>query len=218
MTYGTLYLDSAALDDAIAAANSGVVTGITTNPAIMAATTDNPVGHLRELLTVFPSGPVFYQLTATHAKTASVEVDTVHQACGPDSARVVFKLPAQPWLFSLGAQLTAEGRNVAFTAVYSPGQVVCAREAGARWVIPYVDRAARLDPGAGPVVPRLVPHLGPDMSLLAASIKSPGQALQALRDGASGVTTTWDVISALMTHPLTDSAVAEFTAITAVHE
>ncbi|MBC6460264.1 transaldolase family protein [Actinomadura sp. HBU206391] len=212
MTYGTLYLDSADTDDAAAAADSGVVSGITTNPAIMAASTDDPVTHLRDLLEVFPSGPVFHQLTSGDADAALTEVETVDRVCGDTAARVVFKLPAQPWLFALGARLAADGRRVAYTAVYSPGQVVCAREAGARWVIPYVDRAARLDPAAGPVVPRLTPHLGPDLSVLAASIKSPGQALQALRDGAAGVTTTWEVISALMVHPLTDSAVEEFNA------
>jgi transaldolase len=215
MTHGTLYLDSAGLDDAITAARSGVISGITTNPAIMAAATDDPVTHLRELLKVFPSGPVFHQLTSGDAEAALAEVDQVDRVCGDTAARVVFKLAAQPWLFALGARLAADGRNTAFTAVYSPGQVVCAREAGARWVIPYVDRAARLDPAAGPLVPRLAPHLGPDMSVLAASVKSPGKALQALRDGAAGVTTTWDVISALMVHPLTDSAVAEFRSVTA---
>jgi transaldolase len=212
MTHGTLYLDSADLGDAVTATGSGVVSGITTNPSIMAASTDDPVTHLRALLEAFPSGPVFHQLTSGDTDAALAEVETVDEVCGDTAARVVFKLPAQPWLFAVGARLTADGRKVAFTAVYSPGQAVCAREAGARWVIPYVDRAARLDPAAGPVVPRLTPHLGPDMSVLAASIKSPGQALQALSDGAAGVTTAWDVISALMVHPLTDSAVEEFNA------
>jgi transaldolase len=210
MTHGTLFLDSAALDDAVAAADSGVVSGVTTNPAIMAGATGDPVAHLRELLRVFPSGPVFHQLTSGDAEAALGEVSEVDRVCGDAAPRVVFKLPAQPWLYALGARLAADGRDVAFTAVYSPGQVVCAREAGARWVIPYVDRAARLDPAAGPLVPRLTPHLGPEISVLAASVKSPGQALEALRDGAAGVTTTWAVIVALMTHPLTDSAVTEF--------
>jgi transaldolase len=216
MTHGTLYLDSADLDDADAAAGSGVVSGITTNPAIMAASTDAPVKHLRDLLAAFPSGPVFHQLISQDAEAALGEVAEVDRVCGDAAQRVVFKLPAQPWLFALGARLVADGREVAFTAVYSPGQVVCAKEAGARWVIPYVDRAARLDPAAGPLVPRLAPHLGSDMSVLAASIKSPGQALQALRDGAA-VTTSWKVICALMVHPLTETAVAEFRSVRGSH-
>ena len=36
--------------------------------------------------------------------------------------------------------------------------------------------------------------------------------MQAVRDGAAGVTTTWPVIAGLMSHPLTDSAVHAFTA------
>jgi transaldolase len=88
--------------------------------------------------------------------------------------------------------------------------VVCAVDAGARWVIPYVDRAARLEPDQAPLVTRLAPHVPAGVTLLAASIKSPAQALAALGDGAGAVTTSWDVIEALMRHPLTDSAVDGF--------
>ena len=218
MTPGVLYLDSASLREAAEAAGSGVISGITTNPAIMAAATGEPMGHLRALLNVFTPGPVFHQLTSLDAGSALEEVQDVDRACGQDSSRVVFKLPAQPWWFALGARLAASGREVAFTAVYSPGQVLCARQAGARWIIPYVDRAARLDPDAGALVPRLAAHLGPEMVLLAASVKSPAQAVQALTDGASAVTTTWETLRELMEHPLTDSAVAEFARITGARQ
>jgi hypothetical protein len=54
---------------------------------------------------------------------------------------------------------------------------------------------------------------GPRMSLLSASVKSPGQALQAFSDGAPWLTSSWEIIRELMVHPLTDSAVAEFARI-----
>jgi transaldolase len=104
--------------------------------------------------------------------------------------RIYLDLPAQPWLYALGAQLVADGRQVAFTAVYDAGQAVCAVTAGDRWIIPNVDRASRLDAVAGPVVPRLAPVVTDDVVLLTASIKSPAQALEALTHGARAVTTT----------------------------
>jgi transaldolase len=206
----TLFLDSADIGEARSAAASGIADGITTNPALMSKVTSDHVAHLATLLDVFPSGKVFYQLTASGPEEAAEELAAIDRLDATDRERVVFKLAAQPWLFALGAKLVANGSDVAFTAVYSPGQVLCAAQAGARWVIGYVDRAARLDPGDGPLVPRLAPFVPDGMILVAASIKSTEQATQAIRDGAGSVTTSWPVLSGLMRHPLTDSAVEEF--------
>ncbi|MFG1706989.1 transaldolase family protein [Nonomuraea sp. M3C6] len=208
----SLYLDSADLGDARSAAASGIAAGITTNPALMSKVSADHVTHLSALLDAFPAGKVFYQLTATDADQAAQEIAAIDRLGPGDRERVVFKLAAQPWLYAIGAQLSAAGSEVAFTAVYSPGQVLCAAQAGARWVIGYVDRAARLDGADGPLVSRLAPFVPDGMVLLAASIKSTEQAVQAVRDGAGGVTTSWTVLSSLMRHPLTDSAVDEFRA------
>lgn len=213
MRQGRLFLDSADLDLATGAANSGVVSGITTNPTIMHQHTNDAPGHLKALLQVFKDGPVFYQLTTNTLETAEAELATVDKATGADRDRVVIKLPAQPWLYGLAARLISEGRQVAFTAVYDPGQVVCAVEAGACWIIPYVDRASRLESDKGPILPRLAPFVPAEVVLLAASIKSTDQALTAFREGADAVTTTWPLIEGLMSHALTDSAVDEFMAL-----
>lgn len=213
MRLGKLFLDSADLSLATAAADSGVVSGITTNPAIMHEHTSGGPEHLRALLDVFTEGPVFFQLTSETMPDAWAEVAEIDAACAGDRDRVVLKLPAQPWLYPLGARLVKENRQVAFTAVYDPGQVVCAVDAGARWIIPYVDRASRLDGDRGSVVLRLAPFVPDDVVLLAASIKSASQALTALSEGARAVTTSWAVIEAMMSHPLTDSAVDQFRSI-----
>src|SRR5665647_1030341 len=64
-----ILLDSASVDDAAAAAELGFVHGITTNPALMARETKEPLAHLERLLTAFPSGSVCYQPTRTsHAE------------------------------------------------------------------------------------------------------------------------------------------------------
>lgn len=213
MRRNTLFLDSANLDQARAADASGVVSGITTNPALMYKQTSGGPSHLGALLEAFTQGPVFYQLTAQNAVAARSELAELNEAAASNIDRMVVKMPAQPWLYPLCASLTAEGQEVAFTAVYDPGQVVCAVEAGARWIIPYVDRASRLEGDKGPLVPRLAAFVPADVVLLAASIKSTNQALTALSDGADAVTTTWSVIDAMMSHPLTDSAVNEFIAL-----
>jgi transaldolase len=210
MSAALLFLDSADLTEARRADASRVVGGITTNPSIIGLPRGAQPKRLLDLLDTFEIGPVFYQLTAPEPTEAQAEIRAVNELTAAHRDRVVFKLPAQEWLYPVGAQLVADGREVAFTAVYSAGQALAASAAGASWLIPYVDRAARLAAAAGPLVPRLAAVTPPGVRILAASIKSADQAVQAIVDGASGVTTSWQVIADLIGHPLTDSAVDEF--------
>jgi len=215
MKYGKLFLDSADLVQASAAAASGVVCGITTNPAIMHEQSTRGPEHLRALLDAFQEGPLFYQLTADSVPAALQEVQELDSVVGEYCDRTILKLAAQPWLYSLAARLVANGRQVAFTAVYDAGQAVCAVDAGAKWIIPYVDRAGRLDSVQGPIVPRLAPFVPDDVVLLAASIKSAKQGLAALAGGAGAITASWAVLQEFMGNPLTDSAVEQFRALSA---
>ncbi len=89
--------------------------------------------------------------------------------------------------------------------------MLAAKQAGASYVIPYVDRARRLRPDAVDVVTQLSAFATPHSPrILAASIKSSDQALAAFTNGAHAITTTWEVIEALMTDDLTDSAIEQF--------
>jgi len=202
-----LFLDSASLDDARTAAHLGWVAGITTNPKLMAAAGEAADRRLARLLEVFPDGPVFFQPSRTESAAAEAE-----RAIGIAGTRLVVKLPAQEAMFRLGAGLAARGHRVAVTAVYSPAQAVLGAAIGAAWVIPYVDRAERLRPGA-----RLLPSLREALDglddppeILAASIKSPAQAVAALTAGAKAVTAPLEVLRAMACDPLTDAAVDEF--------
>lgn len=204
----SLYLDSAALDDVRAGVESGLVAGITTNPALMAGNKPPPLQQLAALLSIFPEGPIFYQADCADSANAEHELSEA-LALAPE--RVVLKLPAQQHMFALGRRMGAQGARVAFTAVYHPGQALCAAAAGAEWVIPYVDRAQRLQPDGPPLLPTLAAALASaETRILAASLKSGDQVVDAICQGAHAVTAPWHVITALMQHPVTDSAVDEF--------
>jgi len=204
-----LLLDSAAEDDARRARQMAWVGGITTNPKLMAAAPRTPLDQLRVLLGVFEEGPVFFQpADPGHAE------EEVRRALEAGGGRVVAKLPAQGPMVTLGKQLATEGHAVAFTAVYAPAQAAVGAEAGARWIIPYVDRVRRLRPEP-PLVPALrsvLDALGAPSRILAASVKSPEQAVEALLQGADDLTLPLEVLEAMPADPLTDEAVEEFAA------
>ena len=203
-------LDSASVDDAAAAAELGFVRGITTNPALMARETKEPLAHLQRLLAAFPAGPICYQPTRTSYADMNDEARAA-AALAPD--RVVAKLPATLDAIKLAAALKNDGIRCALTAVYSPAQALLAHEVGCVWIIPYVDRAARHS--AGTVVEELAAILAclrSSTRILAASLKSAPQVVDSILHGSHDITAPLEVLRSLPAHPLTESAVREFAA------
>ena len=202
-----IYLDSADLDDARRAARLAYVRGITTNPKLMAESGRPPLEQLEALLEAFPAGQVFFQPGSPERATTELA-----EALRLGGQRVVAKLPAQAQMFSLGTDLARDGVTVAYTAVYSPAQALVAASAEATWVIPYVDRAARLRPDSRVVaaIAGALRAAGSSVRVLAASIKSPEQAVESVMQGADAVTAGLAVLEAMAHDPLTDSAVDEF--------
>jgi transaldolase len=205
-----IYLDSADLADARAAADFGFCEGFTTNPALLARHAVPPLVRFAQLLEVFGSGPAFYQPSTAASEAAGWEA---RDAVALAPRRVVVKLPARTEGFTLAARLAAEGITCAMTAVYAPAQALVASAAGAAWIIPYADRARRLDPEGEKLVGMLsavVGRLGGPVRILAASLKDPGQAARAVTDGAHDVTVPFEVLAALGDHPLSERAIREF--------
>lgn len=205
-----IFLDSADLKDAAAAAELSFVSGITTNPTLMAKQEAPPLDQLRDLLRIFPNGQIFYQPGTSEMPLAE---DEARRAWEVDPARVVLKLPARWNLYTLASRLTREGVPCAITAVYSPGQAILAHQVGCRWIIPYVDRARRLMERGEDLVPSLATvlrALGSSTQILAASLKSPEQITTAVGEGAHAVTLPMSVLAQLARHPLTESAITEF--------
>jgi len=198
------------VDDAAAAAELGFVHGITTNPALMARETKEPLAHLERLLAAFPAGPICYQPTRTSYDEMAEEA---RAAAALAPGRVVAKLPATLDGIRLATALHKDDMPSALTAVYSPAQALLAHEAGCMWVIPYVDRAARHSADAVVIdLAAVLEQLDSATRILAASLKTAPQVVEAVLDGSHDVTMPLDVIRGLPAHPLTESAVREFAA------
>ena len=211
----TLFLDSASVDDARKVAALGFVAGITTNPALIAKALNSETrletrtDRIAALCEAFP-GTVMVQLTAATWAERETEGWTLLDLC---PGRVGLKIPSTPENFSLARRFAAEGHAVGMTAIFSPGQVYLASEAGAKYVLPYVNRSTRLL-GDGLALVRqmraVIDALESPLRILAASIKTPEEAVDTLLAGAHGLTLPLDVMLALGQHPLSERTIAEF--------
>jgi transaldolase len=206
-----LYLDSASLDDARQSAALGYVAGITTNPSLMAASGRAPADVIAGLCDVHP-GMVFYQPVAADVAAREAEVRRI---AGLRPGRVGIKLPSTPDNFALAARLAVEGFTVGMTTIFSPAQALVACQVGARYVLPYVNRSTRLL-GDGPGLVRemraVIDADGSAVQILAASIKSPAEAVDTVLAGAHSLTLPLALIAELGHHELSERAIAEFAA------
>lgn len=200
------YLDSALVYEARVARDMGWVSGITTNPILLAQSEISPEETLRALLAC-THGEIFYQLNAQDLEGMHAEAWVASQLLGK---QLVLKIPATPVGFQAAARLS-NFMPCAITAVFSPAQALLAVAAGARYVLPYVNRATKLLGDGMALVSEIAGVLvGSATEVLAASIKSPEEAVAAYRAGASHLTLPLKILQAMSEQELTGLSVAEF--------
>ncbi len=205
-----IFLDSARVEEVRKAAALGYVAGVTTNPTLMARAGDEPRDVIRRICELSP-GPVFYQLAGTTPGAREEEGREFHSIC-PE--RIVLKIPATADNMALVARLAGE-IPCAVTALFGAAQAYVACEAGASYLIPYVNRATRqLGDGPGLVreIAAVLSETGARAEILAASIKTLEEAVATVLAGARHLTLPLGVIEALGNHPLSDAAIAAFAA------
>ncbi|MGQ9708617.1 MAG: transaldolase family protein [bacterium] len=206
-----IFIDSADVGEVKRAVELGFVRGCTTNPALLAKVTEKPQKVIEQLCRIVP-GPVFYQLTG---RWPGEKVKEAREFFEIAPEKVVLKIPATTENLALVTRLTPE-TPCAATAVFSGHQTFLAIEAGCSYVIPYVNRATRLL-GDGLKLVRemldVVKVSGKPVEIVAASIKTPEEAAQALVAGAHHLTLPLEVLMALGNHPFSDQAILEFASV-----
>jgi transaldolase len=203
-----ILIDSAKFEEVTRAMELGFVTGVTTNPLLMAQAGE-PAEKVIAGICRVARGPVFYQVTALDLAGRREEGKRMFDIC-PE--RVVLKVPATTENMRLVNELSP-GIPCAVTAVYAAHQAWVACEAGAGYVIPYLNRASRLQGDGCALVADLaavVEECGTGTEVLVASIKTPAEAAAAVLAGANHLTLPLEVILKLGDHPLTEQALAEF--------
>lgn len=201
-----IYLDSAFINEAEIAVKLGWVKGITTNPTLLAKSDLSPEESLKQLAAISP-GELYYQLTASDFDGMLSEGRLASEIIGE---KIVLKIPATSIGFRVVACLSSE-IPCSVTAIYSAAQAAIAREAGAKYAIAYVNRATRLLGDGLALVREMAAVLqGSETTILAASLKSPQEAADALQSGAHHLTLPLNILQAMATHELSEQTIEEF--------
>ncbi|MDE5204792.1 fructose-6-phosphate aldolase [Citrobacter sp. ANG330] len=205
-----LYLDSANVAEVERLARIFPIAGVTTNPSIIAASKESIWEVLPRLQKVIgENGVLFAQTMSRDAQGMVNEAKRLNNTV----PGIVVKIPVTSEGLVAIRQLKKEGIVTLGTAVYSASQGLLAALAGAKYVAPYVNRVdAQGGDGIRTVqeLQTLLEQHAPDSKVLAASFKTPRQALDCLLVGCEAITLPLDVAQQMLDTPAVESAVEKF--------
>ena len=202
-----LLLDSAIIEEARQSSEWGWVSGVTTNPALLAKSDLSPEKTLRKLRRLFKNGPIFYQLIG---QTLGAMKDEAEKAADILGKQLVLKIPATDLGFRATTRLSKK-YTCAVTSIFTPAQAMIAHTSGARFALYYHNRAKRLLKNGEELASELVRALKhTDTRVVAASLKNPEEVVEARTVGVSILSTNFKVLAQMMRHDLSEAALNEF--------
>ncbi len=212
-----LFLDTASIDQVRDGVRMGILSGVTTNPTLMAK--ERGISYRERVVEICEAvgGPVSAECTARELSELLQEarhIATWHP-------NVVVKIPIDETGLEATSTLSREGIKINMTLIFSANQALLAATAGATYVSPFVGRIDDAGQEGMEVVREAVEifdryHL--PSQVLAASLRHPRHVVEAARAGAPIATVPYEVLKAMVKHPLTDVGIERFAADARTYE
>lgn len=206
-----IFLDTANIQEIRDAARMGVISGVTTNPSLVAK---EGKGDLRDRVLEICSivqGPVSVEAVSLDIEGILGEARRLSRW----SPHVVVKVPITPAGLEATATLSREGVKTNLTLCFSANQALLAALAGATYVSPFVGRLDDAGHDGMQVVAdaiEILEYYELPTQLIAASIRHPLHSIAAAKAGAHVATIPYKVLMQMVQHPLTDVGIERFLA------
>jgi len=204
------FVDSADVNEVRAAAEWGLVDGVTTNPSLLART-GRPYAEVLSEICQLVDGPVSAEVVAATAP----EMVEEGQKLARIHSNIVVKCPLTLEGLKATKALSSRRIRVNVTLIFSPLQALAAAKCGASYVSPFVGRLDDIGHDGFSVVEQIVRifrnYLFPTQ-VLVASVRSANHLLRAAEAGAHAATVPFSVIKQMLKHPLTDIGLENFLA------
>lgn len=187
------------------------LSGVTTNPSIIAKQNGDFWEIVKDIRAIIGPDKLFFaQTVQTKAEKIIEEAVLMNEKSGGDFC---VKIPICEEGLKATMELKKRGVKVLMTAIFTPAQALIAAKAGADYVAPYVNRLDNIIGDGCEVVAQIVEQFAIydlPCKVLAASFKNAEQVHKCALAGCDCVTITADILKAVITHPMTDAAIAGF--------
>lgn len=206
-----VFLDTANFEEIKTAIELGVISGVTTNPSLVAKEKGRSFYELvAEIARIVP-GPVSAEALGTTAPEMVKEARELAAIRG----NVVVKIPVTAEGLKAVHQLHAEGIKTNVTLIFSVNQAILAARAGAAFVSPFIGRLDDIGFDGVRLVKDIIDIFRTYQvaaRVIAASVRHPLHVCQAAQAGADIATIPYKVLMQMMEHPLTAAGIEKFQA------
>lgn len=203
-----IYLDTANVEEIRKAAQWGVVSGVTTNPSLVARE-NRDYREILEEICALVDGPISAEVLSLDVEgmvKEARELAKIHP-------NIVIKIPMLPAGTEAVKRLAEEGIRSNMTLIFSAPQALLAARAGAAFVSPFIGRLDDIGQDGTAVLADIVQifrNYQLETKIIAASIRHPWHVLEAARLGADIATVPFAVLEKMFQHPLTDRGIELF--------
>ncbi|MBH0156385.1 MULTISPECIES: fructose-6-phosphate aldolase [Fictibacillus] len=205
------FIDTANIDDIKEAYDLGILSGVTTNPSLVAKEKGVDFHERLKEITSLVSGSVSAEVIGTSYE----EMVSEGRELAKIAPNITVKVPMT--LDGLKAVKTFSDENIKtnVTLIFNANQALLAARAGATYVSPFLGRLDDIGQDGLELVSQVAQifaiHEIPT-EIIAASIRHPVHVTEAALRGAHIATIPPNVIKGLVKHPLTDQGIEKFLA------
>ena len=205
-----IFIDTANVDEIKAAARLGILSGVTTNPSLIAKEGKKFEDVIKEI-TEIVDGPISAEVISPVAEgmvREAKELAKIHP-------NIVIKIPVCAEGLVAVKELSALGIKTNVTLIFSAAQALLAAKAGATYVSPFIGRLDDIADNGSELIEDIADIFsihGIETEIIAASIRGPQDAIRAAKAGAHISTIPYKVILQMISHPLTDKGIEKFNA------
>lgn len=206
-----IFLDTANIDQIKQAVKLGVISGVTTNPTLVAKEGTADYETVVKTICSIVKGSVSAEVLAEDAESMIKEART-KASWAPN---VTVKTPATAAGLQAISTLSKEKIETNMTLCFSVNQALLGALAGATYVSVFVGRLDDAGHDGMQVVEDVVKvfeHYKLSAKVIAASIRHPLHCVAAAKSGAHIATVPYSVLVQMVQHPLTDVGVSRFLA------
>jgi len=203
-----LFMDSANVKEIQEISEMGIISGVTTNPSLIAREGRVFEEVVREIAAIV-DGPISGEVMSSDKEGMIAEgrrISGIHR-------NMVVKVPITQEGLKAVKVLTAEGIKTNVTLIFTTGQALLAARAGAAFVSPFLGRLDDVATDSLLVVKDISDIFRMhriDTQIIAASMRSPLQVVSAAKSGANIATVSYAILIQMLKHPLTDEGIEKF--------
>ncbi len=207
-----IFLDTANIDQIKKAVKMGVISGVTTNPSLVAKEATADYETVVKTICGIVSGPdssVSAEVLSEDAESM-IEEGRIKASWAPN---VAVKIPSTAAGLEAISALSKEKIKINMTLCFSVNQALLGALAGTTFVSPFVGRLDDIGHDGMELIRDIVSvfdrHKLPTQ-VIAASIRNPLHCVTAAKVGAHIATVPYGVLMQMINHPLTDIGIARF--------